>query len=246
VIRHVAQLSTRSVRYLEAGAGHPLIFLHAFPFSAEQWLPQLARVPAGWRFVAPDLRGLGGSDPDPSGDTDLNVGATLDVVNAGRALAASGIPSLDPARIGLLGHSLGGGEAFGAMVVAPDVYDVVATMSPASSRIWWVIDHFYPRDSPEFLELAELHGTYEENPEYWDDVAAATFADRSAVPLLVLVGSADDPVFGVWAEHTVADWKAAGADVTLVTVEGADHRLDPHWDDAFGQIRNFLDETLLS
>ena len=115
----------------------------------------------GHVVFAPDLRGLGGSDPDPSGDTDLNVGATLDVVNAGRALAASGIPSLDPARIGLLGHSLGGGESFGAMVVAPDVYDVVATMSPASSRIWWVIDHFYPRDSPEFLELAELHGTCE-------------------------------------------------------------------------------------
>ena len=199
----------------------------------------------GHVVFAPDLRGLGGSDPDPGNDLDLNVGQTLDVVNAGRALAASGIPSLDPARIGLFGHSLGGGESFGAMVVAPDVFDVVATMSPASSRIWWVIDHFYPRDSPEFIAVTELHGTYEENPEYWDDVAAATFAGRSAVPLLVVVGGADDPVFAVWAEHTVADWNAAGADVTLITVEGGNHRLDPHWEEGFGQIRGFLDATLL-
>jgi dipeptidyl aminopeptidase/acylaminoacyl peptidase len=199
----------------------------------------------GHVVFSPDLRGLGGSDPDPSDDTDANVGATLDVVNAGRALAASGIPSLDPERIGLFGHSLGGGESFGAMVVAPDVFDVVAAMSPASSRPWWILDHFYPRDSPYFQQIEELHGTYETNPEYWDDVAASTFADRSAVPLLVVVGTADDPVFTTWAEHTVADWEAVGADVTLVTVDGADHRMDPHWDDAFGQIRGFLDAVLL-
>jgi pimeloyl-ACP methyl ester carboxylesterase len=59
----VAHLSTQSVRYLEAGAGRPLLLLHGFPLGAEQWLPQLARVPAGWRFVAPDLRGFGGADP---------------------------------------------------------------------------------------------------------------------------------------------------------------------------------------
>ena len=39
------------------------MLLHAFPLGADQWLPQLARVPSGWRFVAPDLRGLGGSEP---------------------------------------------------------------------------------------------------------------------------------------------------------------------------------------
>ncbi len=198
----------------------------------------------GHVVFAPDLRGLGGSDPDPSGDLDLNVGQTLDVVNAGRALAASGIQSLDPERIGLFGHSLGGAESFGAMVVAPEVYDVVATMSPASSRIWWVIDHFVPRGSSEFEMLTELHGTYEENPEYWDDVAAATFAERSAVPVLLVVGTADDPVFMVWAEHTVADWSAAGADVTLITVEGGNHRLDPHWEDSFAKIVSFMDAEL--
>jgi dipeptidyl aminopeptidase/acylaminoacyl peptidase len=199
---------------------------------------------SGHVVFAPDLRGLGGSDPDPGGDLDLNVGQTLDVVNAGRALAASGIPSLDADRIGLFGHSLGGAESFGAMVVAPDVYDVVATMSPASSRIWSVIDHFVPRDSPEWEALTGVHGTYEENPDYWDDVAAATFADRSAAPLLLMVGTADDPIFMEWAEQTAADWEAAGADVTLITVEGGDHRLDPHWDESFGQIVSFMDETL--
>jgi pimeloyl-ACP methyl ester carboxylesterase len=59
----VANLSLRSVRYLESGSGRALIWLHAFPLSADQWLPQLHRVPPGWRFVAPDLRGFRGAGP---------------------------------------------------------------------------------------------------------------------------------------------------------------------------------------
>jgi pimeloyl-ACP methyl ester carboxylesterase len=51
------------VRYLEAGSGSPVLFIHAFPLSADQWLPQLARVPPGWRFVAADLRGFRGHGP---------------------------------------------------------------------------------------------------------------------------------------------------------------------------------------
>jgi len=39
------------------------VLLHAFPLSADQWLPQLHRVPPGWRFLAPDLRGFRGVGP---------------------------------------------------------------------------------------------------------------------------------------------------------------------------------------
>ena len=37
-----------------------MVWLHAFPLSADQWLPQFSRVPPGWRFIAPDLRGFRG------------------------------------------------------------------------------------------------------------------------------------------------------------------------------------------
>jgi 3-oxoadipate enol-lactonase len=39
--------------WLEAGAGWPVVLLHAFPLSAGMWRPQLDRVPEGWRFIAP-------------------------------------------------------------------------------------------------------------------------------------------------------------------------------------------------
>ena len=59
----IAHLPHRSLRYLDSGSGRPLILLHAFPLSADQWLPQLHRVPPGWRFIAPDLRGFRGMGP---------------------------------------------------------------------------------------------------------------------------------------------------------------------------------------
>jgi pimeloyl-ACP methyl ester carboxylesterase len=52
-------INGRSTRYLEAGAGWPLILLHAFPLNADMWRPQLERVPTGWRMIAPDFRGFG-------------------------------------------------------------------------------------------------------------------------------------------------------------------------------------------
>jgi 3-oxoadipate enol-lactonase len=63
VRERVANLPARSVRYLEAGSGTPVVLLHAFPLNAEQWLGQMARVPPGIRVIAPDTRGFDGRDP---------------------------------------------------------------------------------------------------------------------------------------------------------------------------------------
>jgi pimeloyl-ACP methyl ester carboxylesterase len=62
-----ATVSGRKVRYLVAGAGWPLVLLHAFPLNADMWRPQLADPPEGWRFIAPDLRGFGDSAGDAGG-----------------------------------------------------------------------------------------------------------------------------------------------------------------------------------
>jgi pimeloyl-ACP methyl ester carboxylesterase len=57
-------IAGRQMRWLEAGPaeGVPtLVWLHAFPLTAEMWQPQLDAAPEGWRVVAPDLAGFGGT-----------------------------------------------------------------------------------------------------------------------------------------------------------------------------------------
>lgn len=75
--------------WLEAGEGWPVILLHAFPVRAEMWRPQLASAPAGWRILAPDLRGFGAGPPlDRRVSVDeyaLDVAALMDALEIERA-----------------------------------------------------------------------------------------------------------------------------------------------------------------
>jgi 3-oxoadipate enol-lactonase len=69
-----ARVGGRDVRFFEAGAGWPVLLIHAFPVDADMWRPQLERVPDGWRFIAPDTRGFG-PDAAPPGHLTMDDAA---------------------------------------------------------------------------------------------------------------------------------------------------------------------------
>lgn len=110
----VAHLPHRSVRYLEAGRGRAAILLHAFPLSADQWLPQLARVPRGWRFIAPDLGGFRGAGP--LSEVGVPGAPSIDAY-AADVLAL--MAHLDVPAAVVAGVSMGGYVAFGLLRQAP-------------------------------------------------------------------------------------------------------------------------------
>jgi len=91
-----------------------LVLLHAFPLSADQWLPQLHRVPQGWRFIAPDLRGFRGTGAAFE-DPGLH-GLSIDDY-AGDVLALLTHLEIERAVVG--GLSMGGYVAFGMLRQAP-------------------------------------------------------------------------------------------------------------------------------
>ena len=57
----------------EVGTGPAVLLIHGFPLNRQMWRPQLATlVAAGYRVIAPDLRGFGDSDvPDGAYNMDL-------------------------------------------------------------------------------------------------------------------------------------------------------------------------------
>ena len=83
----------------EAGDGPLVLLLHGFPEFWWTWRHQLAVLPgAGFRAVAVDLRGYGGSDKPPRG---------YDLVTAA-ADAAGLVRALGEANAIVVGHGLGG------------------------------------------------------------------------------------------------------------------------------------------
>lgn len=96
----------------EAGHGDPVVLLHGFPELSYSWrhqLPVLAE--AGYRAIAPDLRGYGDSDR-PLGVDAYGVPALVgDVVGL--------IDALGYDRVHLVGHDWGGGLAWAAAALYP-------------------------------------------------------------------------------------------------------------------------------
>lgn len=182
-----------------------------------------ALVDSGYTVVVPDLRNHGESEDDPAWETDMDVGATLDVVNAARATAAD--PHVDAERVAIVGHSLGGAMAVKAAVVAPDVARAFVALAPSHVSPWEDVKRF-ASGTPFYDTVMAAHGDLDESPDYWRDVSALTFVDRMTAPLLVVHGTHDDVVPIGWSRFLNAQWTDAGKDVELIEVEGADHFLD--------------------
>lgn len=107
-----ARINGANLAWREAGTGEALVMLHGFPFDSRLWEPQLRTLPPGWRGIAPDLRGFGGSE---LGNASLSmeqlardVLALLDRLEVGAAVIAGlsmggycafALHRLDPGRV---------------------------------------------------------------------------------------------------------------------------------------------------
>jgi pimeloyl-ACP methyl ester carboxylesterase len=106
----------------EAGDGPLVLLLHGFPEFWWAWRRQLTSLPdAGYRAVASDLRGFGGSDKPPRG---------YDLVTAA-ADAAGLIRSLGEANAVVVGHDWGGLVAWTLATYFPKAVRRLAIVSMA-------------------------------------------------------------------------------------------------------------------
>ena len=103
-------LADRRLAFLEGGAGDPLLLVHAFPLTADLWRPQIDAPPAGWRLIAPDLRGFGeASGASPARSVDDHAADLVQLLDA-----------LSIERVVVGGLSMGGYIAFALWRRAPE------------------------------------------------------------------------------------------------------------------------------
>ncbi|MFD8589795.1 alpha/beta fold hydrolase [Streptomyces sp. NPDC059637] len=112
---------------VEAGEGPLVMLLHGFPQFWWTFRHQLtALADAGFRAVAMDLRGIGGSDRTPRGYDPGNL--ALDVTGV--------IRSLGEPDAALVGHDLGGYLAWTAAAMRPKLVRRLAVCSMPHPRNW--------------------------------------------------------------------------------------------------------------
>ena len=106
---------------VDEGSGPPVVLLHGFPDSADVWRHQVpALVDAGYRVVAPDLRGFGESDR-PEGVASYEIPVVLEDV---RALTAA----LGTSPFRLVGHDWGGVVGWLLAAAFPDLVERYAAL----------------------------------------------------------------------------------------------------------------------
>ena len=116
MVRQYLHLESRTLAYLDNDPGATdkpvLVLVHAFPLGAQMWEPQFRGAFPGWRILAPDLRGFGGSTDPRAEDVEPTIDDYAeDVASLVREVAGG------PVVLG--GLSLGGYVAFAMMRRTP-------------------------------------------------------------------------------------------------------------------------------
>ncbi|MEH3104671.1 MAG: alpha/beta hydrolase [Sphingomonas phyllosphaerae] len=111
----------------EAGEGPAVLLCHGFPELGMSWRHQLrALADAGYRAIAPDMRGYGQTDAPVAIDRYTIFHLTGDMV---ALLGALGI-----AKAAIVGHDWGAPVAWSAAQMRPDLFEAVVGMSVPYAR----------------------------------------------------------------------------------------------------------------
>src|SRR5690242_16371831 len=122
IVRRFADINGIRLAYDEAGAGPLVLLVHGWPEMAHSWrnqVPVLAA--AGYRAVAPDMRGYGESDAPAAVEDYTILHLVGDLVGL--------LDHLGAAEAVVIGHDWGALAAWYAALLRPDRFRAVAAMS---------------------------------------------------------------------------------------------------------------------
>ena len=126
---------------VEHGEGKPVLLVHGFPDLARGWRRQMeALAAAGYRAIAPDMRGYGRSSAPSAPDVYTPFHTVGDLVGL---LDALNLPTVT-----IVGHDFGATIAWNAALLRPDRFTAVFGVSVP----------FIPPGSPSFLDQIAASG----------------------------------------------------------------------------------------
>jgi dipeptidyl aminopeptidase/acylaminoacyl peptidase len=176
---------------------------------------------------------------------------TIDVLNAVAAL--KGCAEVDPQRIGMWGHSMGGYLTLRAMVISPDIKagviwaGVVASYPDLVSR-WRRSGPTPTPGTPGFRrwrsEWTETYGTPDENPAFWNAISANSYLADLSGPIQLHHGTADTDVPLEFSETLYAQLQQIEWEAEFYTYEGDNHNISNSFDLAMTRTIEFFDRWL--
>ena len=212
------------------------------------YVDRLAR--AGYVVFRIDYRGHDRSEGQPTGAYG-HPGYLIDVMNAVSSL--QGHPQVNPEKIGLWGHSMGGYLTLRAMVISREIkagviWAGVVASYPEMLYNWRRSASFTPSPSSRGVGWRsgwlETYGAPEQNPEFWDSVSANSYLADLAGPLQLHHGTADADVPVDFSIRLAEQARAAGQTAELYIYDGDNHNISKFFTTAMDRTIAFFDSAL--
>lgn len=209
------------------------------------YVDQLAR--SGYVVFRIDYRGHDQSDGEAAGAYG-NPGYQIDVMNAVTSLQRH--PDVNPEKIGMWGHSMGGYLTLRAMVISDEVKVGVIWAGVVASYTdllynWRRTGAFTPSPSSTGRgwrgAWIEQYGTPEQNPVFWDSVSATSYLAELSGPLELHHGTADEDVPVEFSIRLAELGRQYGQIVNLYTYDGDNHNISKYFSQAMRQTIAFYD-----
>lgn len=202
---------------------------------------------AGFTVLHTDYRGHADSDESPMTEKvyDGNLEYAMDSANAINAVRAANLPTVDARKVGMLGHSLGGGVTMAVLTGKPGLIDAAVLYAPVHANVW---ENFvrWRAEREEGDRTLEQFGTFEESPETWAGLSPLTYFKDITAPVLLFQGDKDKDVPKEWADFLAAKLEENGKDVSYIEYAGEGHEFSFQWSDFMKKTADFYREHLFS
>jgi dipeptidyl aminopeptidase/acylaminoacyl peptidase len=212
----------------------------------------------GYLTVAPDFRSWGESDV---GDSFFSTGQVIDALNLISSL--SSIREADPLRVGMWGHSMGGGVTTKAITTDPRIRAAVL-YAPVSADDAKVIARWgtgckggepgeaadecagaevLTSDLDEHLHLA--YTTAAADPFFMDQVSPINYFHSVVAPVQIHIGTEDTTTPPEWSDEIYQALLAAGKEAEYYSYPGQGHSFEgKDWRLFMERVADFFDRHL--
>jgi len=203
----------------------------------------------GYVVFKPDYRGHGDSEGAASGGYS-SPAYTVDVLNA--LASVQRYPGVNPEKMGMWGHSMGGHLTLRAMVTVKSIKAGVIWAGVVGSyqdmMTNWRRNRPFPTTSGRLSrmgqELTDTYGTWDENPEFWASISPIDNVADISGPLQLHHGTADGDVPLEFSESLYQAMVAAGKEVEYFTYPDNDHNISQAFSSAMQRTVEFYDRFL--
>jgi len=239
--------------------GFPVIVLNHGYIIPNRYTPDGNYIPyfdafanAGYIVFKPDYRGHGESEGKPT-STYFSSDYIVDDLNAISSIKK--YPLVNPDKIGIWGHSMGGNITLKALVIDRSIKAVsiwAGVVAPVSEIIYnWQSSVSYKPDRLDLRLrnqnrdlLLKTYGTPDENPVFWNSIDPNNYLEDVKSPVQIQVGLSDTQVPPDFSTGLYNRLKSVGKTVEYYEYPGSNHDINQSFTEAMERTIDFFDRYL--